>query len=346
LVAELPQKVRLVFHADDFGLNPTVSDGILNSFSHGLLTSTSILANAPDFGRALDRWGELLFAQRSRDLPSQKARVLLDDPSLPFDFGVHLNLSQGRPLTGRCYPRQLLDGGGRFFRIGRTFAALLRGRNPYRRAIRDELAAQIQRARSAGADVTHLNGHQYVELIPLVGELIFELANEFEIRLIRLAREPGLWRSLRASGSGPMAHLLGAVKRGLSRRLENRLSTAGLVAPRAFFGTMHAGRINLAVCHEFLRTIMETQYQAPALELQKPLVEIAFHPALRSQNGTLRANADGWVDPLAKTRPQECDLLASDSLIALLQRFPVRLGRLSELLTSGRPRTSQNRAYQ
>jgi len=342
LVVELRNRVRLVLHADDFGLNPSVSDGILTSFTHGLLTSTSILANAPDFDRALGCWRELLAAQRSGGLPSQKARLALGDPNLPFDFGVHLNLTQGQPLTGRCYPSRLLDGQGRFSGIARTFAALYRGGSGYRRAIRDELAAQIEHAQPAGAGLVHLNGHQYVELIPLVGDLILELANEFQIRTMRLAREPGLWRSLRASRSGPLAHLLAAAKRGLGRRLEEKLATAGVAAPSAFFGTAHAGRIDLAVCHGFLRTMSEMRPRSPSTEGRTlSVVEIAFHPGAPSKNGTLSVTPSGWADPLATKRPRECDLLTSDALAELLLRFPVRMGRLREPFISGCTSTNE-----
>ena len=46
-------------HADDFGMSRAASDGILHGFEHGLLTSTSLLANAPDAGRAMEQWPRL-----------------------------------------------------------------------------------------------------------------------------------------------------------------------------------------------------------------------------------------------------------------------------------------------
>ena len=41
-------------HADDLGMNRAVSDGIFQGFEQGLLTSTSLLSNAPDAARALE----------------------------------------------------------------------------------------------------------------------------------------------------------------------------------------------------------------------------------------------------------------------------------------------------
>ena len=37
----------IILHADDFGMNPAVTAGIVRGFEHGLLTSTSLLTNAP-----------------------------------------------------------------------------------------------------------------------------------------------------------------------------------------------------------------------------------------------------------------------------------------------------------
>ena len=104
----------LALHADDFGMNRAVSDGILHGFRHGLLTSTSLLANAPDAARALSHWKELLADQAAGRLPSAEVRRRLGDPDCPFDLGVHLNLTQGRPLGGDRYPAELLDPQGRF----------------------------------------------------------------------------------------------------------------------------------------------------------------------------------------------------------------------------------------
>ena len=58
--------------------------------------------------------GKSLEADRAEArLPSMAVRRRLGDPDCPFDLGVHLNLTQGRPLTDR-YPPELLDAAGRF----------------------------------------------------------------------------------------------------------------------------------------------------------------------------------------------------------------------------------------
>ena len=104
---------RLILHADDLGMNRAVTAGVLRGFQSGLLTSTSLLANAPGAPQALEQWKALLEEQRAGRLASAAGRKRLDDPLRPFDLGVHLNLTQGRPLSG-SYPGELLDAEGRF----------------------------------------------------------------------------------------------------------------------------------------------------------------------------------------------------------------------------------------
>src|SRR5262249_3441214 len=105
---------RFVLHADDFGMNDAVTNGILEGFCRGLLTSTSVLSNAPGCTRALTSWKELQARFAVNDLPSSDVRKHLKDSESPFDFGIHLNLTQGRPLTGDKYPAELLDRRGLF----------------------------------------------------------------------------------------------------------------------------------------------------------------------------------------------------------------------------------------
>ena len=121
---------RIALHADDLGMNPAVTAGIFQGFEQGLLTSTSLLSNAPDAARALDGWRQLESRREQGSLGSRARRERLHDPAQPFDLGIHLNLTQGRPLTGPRYPAELLDCRQSFSRGFRPFqsaAAARRG---------------------------------------------------------------------------------------------------------------------------------------------------------------------------------------------------------------------------
>ena len=312
--------LSIILHADDFGLNAAVTGGILQGFADGLLTSTSLLANAPDAPRAIEEWKDLATRHAAGVLPSAPVRDGIDDARQPWDFGIHLNLTQGRPLTGDKYPAALLDAAGRFPGIYRLFR-LLRGRNKkYRAPVEAELAAQIALLSDHSIRPTHLNGHQYVELLPPIAELLPDLMARFAIPVLRVAVEPALarttlWRNVRL-GAWILAH----VKQRYARKLRARVAGRAALSPRRFFGTAHAGRIDARTFEAFLTAAGNTG-----------VIEIGMHPGLANRRISLRALDDGWNDPLATGRPHELALLQSPALAERLRARNARLGRLAQL---------------
>ena len=208
---------QIVLHADDLGMNPAVTDGIFRGFEQGLLTSTSLLSNAPDAARALDNWQPLESRRGQGSLASIARRARLQDPALPFDLGIHLNLTQGRPLIGARYPAGLLDADGCFPGIFGLFNRLRRSGESVAAAIDEELACQVQFMLDRGHRPTHLNGHQYIEMLPLVGRVIESLLEKFRIPVVRVAWEPSWWQSFTWPGIGACQWLVGGIEKSLCR---------------------------------------------------------------------------------------------------------------------------------
>lgn len=137
---------RLIVNADDFGLTPGVSAGILSAHRHGIVTSTTLLATA-----AID--GEQLATLRASGL----------------GVGLHVNLTLGRPLSGG---RSLVDGDGRFVRDANLAAARADARDVER-----EVHAQIEKfAILMQREPTHLDTHHHVGLLAPVSEVVLEAA--------------------------------------------------------------------------------------------------------------------------------------------------------------------------
>ncbi len=158
---------QLVVNGDDFGLTPGVNAGILDAHRHGILTSASLFPNAPETERAIT------IARRT--------------PTL--GVGCHLTLVEGVPVLP---PRQVptLAPGGRFRPTWRSFIAAAVARRIDLAEIERELDAQIDRLRSAGVALTHLDTHKHVHAYPPVFEIVAKLARHAGIPRVRVPCEP------------------------------------------------------------------------------------------------------------------------------------------------------------
>jgi chitin disaccharide deacetylase len=158
---------RLIVNADDFGITAAVNRGIVDAYDRGIVTSTSIMATAAAFEHAVD-------LARSR-------------PGLAV--GVHLVLTEQRPLVGAAAARSLVGHDGRFPpHVTQLLGLRLRGRISLAE-VRLELAAQLKRVRDAGIAVSHIDGHQHVHVLPGIAAVVAELAEQHGVAAVRYPAE-------------------------------------------------------------------------------------------------------------------------------------------------------------
>src|SRR5881392_1275022 len=156
--AAMTDAPRLVVNADDFGLSAGVNRGILEAYAAGVVSSVSVLVNAPGWTDAVPR---------------------LRDLGPGIGVGLHLNLTMGRPVS---WGGSLADARtGRFHTLRALVARAFAGRlDPGDVAI--ECAAQLARLRNAGLVVTHLDSHRHVHVLPGVWGPVVETARREGIR--------------------------------------------------------------------------------------------------------------------------------------------------------------------
>jgi hopanoid biosynthesis associated protein HpnK len=230
---------QLIVNADDFGLTKGVSEGILAAHRNGLVTSTTVMANGAAFSEAV------AMSRRSPDL----------------GIGVHLNLSEGRPVSPPSTIPSLVDARERLhWKPGRLWKALV-NRQVRLDEIETELRAQIGKVVRAGIAPTHLDGHKHVHVLPGVSDRVIRLAREFSIRSVRCPVEdaPSLAHLL-ADRQGSRVAILKQylVARGVSQlawSFRQKLDRAGLTSPAHFYGLSQTGFLDTKAVQEVLRRL-------------------------------------------------------------------------------------------
>jgi chitin disaccharide deacetylase len=156
----------LIVNADDYGCFRCVSKGILKAATYGIVTATGVFANATHF--------------------AEHAAWLRDCDTL--DVGVHLNLTDGMPLTSQLRDR-LARWSGRFPGKFSIAAAILSGVVKTEDVSR-EWRAQIERCLDSGLRVRFLNSHEHLHMLPALYPVASLLAKDYDIAHLRFPTSP------------------------------------------------------------------------------------------------------------------------------------------------------------
>lgn len=152
----------LIVNADDFGLAPGVNRGIRAARLHGIVRSTSVIVNLPQF------------AESVREL-----RAVPD-----IGIGLHLNLTQGTPVSAARDVPSLVDAQGMLQGDHDDIAARWTLDD-----VRRELGAQVELFRSTGLPLGHLDSHKHIHRHLKVLEVVIDLARSLHLPVRPLHRD-------------------------------------------------------------------------------------------------------------------------------------------------------------
>ena len=153
----------LIITADDFGYSESVNNAIAAAFDEGLISSTTILANAPAFEHACALAKKNGFANK---------------------VGIHLNITEGVPLTQEIKKSKIFcneQGKLSFQRFHHYWLPL----NELA-LLRNEFAAQILRCRAHGLQITHADSHHHVHTELIISFTVAKALRKFNIPYLRL----------------------------------------------------------------------------------------------------------------------------------------------------------------
>lgn len=163
---------NIIINGDDFGMNERNSHAIAEAFEKGLITDTTLMANEGFF---------------------QEAVAMAKEQGIADHIGIHLNLTQGVPLT------EDIKGQARFVKDG-CFCKGYDHKSPLTKgeesAIYTELKAQVERIQNAGIRINHADSHHHVHTDIYIAPIAAKICKEHGIDKIRLCRnlrkDPGI----------------------------------------------------------------------------------------------------------------------------------------------------------
>ncbi len=183
---------QLIVTADDFGLSDETNQGIIDAHLHGIVTSTSLLMNAPKTKEAV---------ALAKTLPS-------------LEVGIHLGFVEGYSLVNQVSTItdaiSYFPGQHCLHRHWRPFIKNYLLRQLNLRELQRELEAQCKAFYEAFPDnssIPFANGTQHLHLLPEIAPMVVELCRRYKIRYLRAPSGHGLFRRF---PYGPVMAFLGA----------------------------------------------------------------------------------------------------------------------------------------
>lgn len=231
----------MIVNADDFGFTSGVNRGIVEAHSHGVVTSSTLMANGPAFAEA---------AQLAKTLPR-------------LSVGCHVVLTDGQPVLAASELPSLTTGAR--FRDGmKTFAVRAIAGRMNAGEITAEAAAQIRKIQSAGIVVSHIDTHKHTHLFPKILRPLLRAAADCGVRAVRnpfgprlplqsspLLAHPGLW--VRYAEVRFLARFAGKFREAVDRD--------GFTTPDGTLGIVVTGSLDQTLFHAIARSIPEGTWE-------------------------------------------------------------------------------------
>lgn len=167
--------MKIIFNADDFGFSKGANLGILDAHLHGIVTSTTLMANMPAFDHAIKIYNQLE----------------------TLHVGVHLVLTLGKALGGKY--NTITDAEGNFFGKEELVDRAQKGAVNLKE-VEKEFSLQIDKIKDAGVSITHIDGHNHAHCLPGIMDISLELAlkHGVGIRLLDRSVRKGKYASIKS----------------------------------------------------------------------------------------------------------------------------------------------------
>ncbi len=283
----------LLVTADDFGIGPATSRGVLDLAQRGAVTSTVLLVNSPFAGAGVAAWRAC---------------------GRPLELGWHPCLTIDAPVLPPTEVPSLVGPDGRFPRLGVLLKRLALGR--VRGAeVEAEFRAQLRRFHElVEAPPANVNAHHHVHVFRPVGDALARALAGSGASFVRRVVEP-----LRTLRRVPGARAKRALLSWFGTRAARRQDAAGLPGNDALLGITDppfTGRPDF-----FARWLAAASGR---------FVELSCHPG--HLDATLDGRDGTLADGLVHRRPRELALLSQPGFFDAVRAGGFTLVTAAELV--------------
>lgn len=276
---------RLIINADDFGFTSGVNKAIAEAHLHGVVTSTTLMANGKSFAGAVDL---------AQSMPN-------------LSVGCHVVLIDGEPVVEASGLPSLTASNT--FRDGlKSFAARAVAGRIDSEEITAEATAQIKKTQASGIRVSHFDTHKHTHVFPQILRPLLRAAADCGVRALRNPFGPRM--PLRSSDllARPKLWTRYAevqVLRRFAGKFHNAVKREGFATPDGTLGIEVTG------------TLDEKLFHAIAASIPDGTWEFVCHPGyndadLRDANTRLRESRETELRVL--TLPNARELLAKEGV--------------------------------
>lgn len=292
---------RLIINADDFGLTSGVNRAIVEAHRHGIVTSTTLMANSSAFAGAVG----LVRSPGGHSALSIGCHIVLLDgePVLPSDK-IPTLISAANNSAGRF--RDSLNGF--------VIASFRHQLNPDE--IEAEAAAQIARLQDSGIQPSHFDTHKHAHMFPAVLRPLLRAAKSRGVRAVRnpfgqvwplplasLLRTRQVWKRFAQLN----------VLRNFANAFRREVASHGLRTPDGSLGVLATGALDMKLFTAMIESMPAGTW------------EFVCHPGYND------AELDSVRTRLRQSRKQELQLLTSPEAKELLERRGIELISYHEL---------------
>jgi predicted glycoside hydrolase/deacetylase ChbG (UPF0249 family) len=219
---------KVIINADDFGMSQGVNEGIVKAHQEGILTSTTLMANMPEFDQA----------------------VKMASINSELGVGVHLNILRGQPLSPSQKVGSLLSRELRFIPSVTSLLHRIGLKRISLDEIEREFRAQVERVQGTGIHPSHIDSEKHIHLIRPLFRIVLKLAKEYKINKVRFIQEYCI-----SSRPGQMFKSIFISLSATS--MKKKMVQEGVLSPDWFYGVCNSGRITTTKLQQVLQSVKD-----------------------------------------------------------------------------------------